>query len=136
VSLRLLDTNIWIALARKEPAVITRLRKLAPAEVATCSVVRAELMFGARNSRRVAENLEGFHRLLEPFISLPFDDLAADRYGAIRAMLEHAGTPIGANDLLIASIALANDCVLVTRNRREFERVEGLRLEVWPQAAH
>ena len=131
MSLHLLDTNIWIALAHGEPGPEARLRKLLPSQVATCAVVRAELMFGARKSRRVTENLDGFRRLLEPFVSLPFDDRAADQYGVVRATLEQAGTPIGANDLLIASIALAHDCLLVTRNSREFERVVGLRVAVW-----
>ena len=132
VSLRLLDTDIWIALARGEPGVARRLRSLDPAQVASCSVVRAELMFGARKSQRVAENIEGFVRLLAPFVSLSFDDFAAGHYGLIRATLERAGTPVGANDLLIASIALAHDCLLVTRNSREFERIVGLRVETWP----
>jgi tRNA(fMet)-specific endonuclease VapC len=131
LSLHLLDTNIWIALAARETVPVNRLRRLAPEQVAGCSVVRAELMFGARKSRRVAENLEGFRRLLDPFISLPFDDAAAGHYGILRATLERAGTPIGANDLMIASIALTHDSILVTRNTREFERVVGLRLEVW-----
>jgi len=129
--LRLLDTNIWIALARGEPGLAARLRSLHPSQVATCSIVRAELMFGARKSQRVGENLAGFRSLLEPFVSLPFDDLAAGHYGIIRATLERAGTPVGANDLLIAAIALAHDCLLVTRNSREFERVAGLRVEMW-----
>lgn len=130
--MRLLDTDIWIALAHGRPSTLARLRSLDPAQVATSSIVRAELMFGARKSQRVAENLEGFRRLLEPFVSLPFDDLAAGHYGLIRATLERAGTSVGANDLLIASIALAHDCLLVTRNSREFEGVVGLRVETWP----
>ena len=132
MSLRLLDTEIWIALARGEPGLAARLQSLDPAHVASCSIVRAELMFGARKSRRVNENMEGFQRLLAPFVSLAFDDLAAGHYGLVRAALERAGTPVGANNLLIASIALAHDCLLVTRNSREFERVVGLRLETWP----
>jgi tRNA(fMet)-specific endonuclease VapC len=88
-------------------------------------------MFGARKSQRVGDNLASFRRLLDPFVSLPFDDRAADHYGMLRATLEQAGTPIGANDLMIASIALAHDCCLVTRNSREFERVAGLRVESW-----
>ncbi len=131
MSLYLLDTNIWIALARDEVEVVKRVRKMDPSRIACCSVVRAELMFGARKSRRVAENLAGFGRLLEPFVSLPFDDRAASHYGILRATLEQAGTPIGANDLLIASIALAQDCILVTRNGREFARVAGLQVEAW-----
>ena len=129
MSLHLLDTNIWIALARNESRAVRWLSKLSPAQVASCSVVRAELMFGARKSFRVSENLTGFQELLAPFVSLVFDDRAAEHYGVIRAMLEQAGMPIGANDLLIAAIALAHDCILVTHNRREFQRVVGLRVE-------
>jgi tRNA(fMet)-specific endonuclease VapC len=131
VSLHLLDTNIWIAVANGEPGAVARLKQLSPEQVATCSIVNAELMFGVRKSRRVEENLQGFRRLLEPFVSFPFDDRAAEHYGMARAALERAGTPIGANDLLIASIALANDCLLVTRNNGEFQRVAGLRVESW-----
>ena len=127
----LLDTNIWIALARGEDALRMRLAKLKPSQIFCCSVVRAELMFGARKSRQVDRNLDGFFHLLQPFQSLPFDDDAAGHYGLIRAVLEKAGTPIGANDLLIASIALQRDLVLVTRNQRQFARVPGLRTEEW-----
>ena len=45
--------------------------------------------------------------------------------------LASAGTPIGAYDLQIAALALANNLILVTHNTREFERVDGLRLEDW-----
>src|SRR5262245_46770857 len=121
MSLFLLDTNVWIALANNEPGVVRQVQPTDPTAIGRCPTVRGELMFGARKSRRVDENLAGFRRLLEPFASLPFDDLAADHYGMIRATLERAGTPIGANDLMIASIARSRDCVLVTRNQREFE---------------
>ena len=127
----LLDTNIWIGLARGERKLLDRLERLSPAQIFSCSVVRAELLFGARKSHRVDQNLEGFEHLLEPFESAPFDDRAAGHYGLIRASLERAGTPVGANDLMIASVALARDFVLVTRNSREFARVPGLRVEEW-----
>lgn len=68
---------------------------------------------------------------MSEFVSLPFDDQSAVIYGQIRAQLAAPGTPIGPNDLLIASIALANNLILVTHNTREFSRVEGLRLEDW-----
>ena len=127
----LLDTNIWIGLAKGESGLRDRLAALAPQQIFSCSVVRAELMFGARKSQQVDRNLEGFERLLEPFESAPFDDEAATHYGLVRAMLEKAGMPIGANDLLIAAIALRRDFVLVTRNHGEFARVPGLRIEMW-----
>ena len=94
-------------------------------------MVRAELIFGARKSARVAANLAGFRGSLEPFESLPFDDTVAGEYGLIRTQLESGGTPIGANDLQIAAIALAADCMVVTRNRHELERVPGLQVGYW-----
>ena len=127
----LLDTNIWIGLARGEAGLQKRLQGLRVSLVHCCSVVRGELEFGARKSQRVEANLSGFARLLAPFDSAPFDDGAAARYGVIRAVLEAAGTPIGGNDLMIAAVALARDWVVVSRNAREFVRVPGLRVEVW-----
>jgi tRNA(fMet)-specific endonuclease VapC len=127
----LLDTNIWIGLAKREQGLLARLAGLSPSQVFSCSVVRGELFSGARKSQRVESNLEGFGRLLLPYQSVPFDDEAAGHYGLIRAVLEKAGTPIGANDLQIAAIALRWDFVLVTRNHREFLRVPSLRVEEW-----
>ena len=127
----LLDTNIWFGLARGESGLRERLGRVPPTQIFCCSVVRAELLFGARRSQRVDENLEGFGRLLQPFESVPFDDMAAGSYDLIRAVLEKAGTPLGANDMLVAAIALTRDFTLVTRNSREFARVPGLRVEAW-----
>ena len=46
-------------------------------------------------------------------------------------MLRRNGTPIGGNDLLIAAHARYLDVLLVTNNTKEFERVDGLKLENW-----
>ncbi|MFM6307447.1 MAG: PIN domain-containing protein, partial [Dolichospermum sp.] len=59
------------------------------------------------------------------------DDISALNAGKIRAQLANLGTPIGYNDLLIASIALSHDLILVTHNTKEFVRVEGLKIEDW-----
>ena len=128
----LLDTNICIALLAQKDAV---LRKTylghAPSDLLLCSVVKAELIFGARNSDRVELNMKRLEHFWAPLESLSFDDLAASHYGEIRAILKRAGTPIGGNDLQIAAIARANNLTLVTRNQDEFRRVVGLRVEAW-----
>lgn len=125
----LLDTDVCIAfLNGKEPA-LQRLFRTASAELRLCSVVKAELNFGARSSAKVDENLLRLRPFFEAIDSLDFDGAAAEQYGLIRAQLKRAGTPIGPNELLIASIALAHDASLATRNVREFTRVPALRLE-------
>jgi tRNA(fMet)-specific endonuclease VapC len=128
----LLDTNICIPLInRTDAALRERLLAERPDEVVLCSVVKAELAFGALSSRNVAENLDRLRRFCTGFTSLPFDDAAAEHYGNLRSLLKREGRPIGANDLLIASVALAASSTLVTRNIGEFSRVPGLRVDVW-----
>jgi tRNA(fMet)-specific endonuclease VapC len=129
---RLLDTNICIAfLNGSDPAVRDRLLAEQADDLALCSIVKAELLYGARNSIHVESNLRKLERFFEPFRSFEFGDAAADWYGQIRAHLRRSGQLIGANDLMIAAIALAEDATLVTRNHDEFRRVVGLRLETW-----
>jgi tRNA(fMet)-specific endonuclease VapC len=129
---KLLDTNICIAfLTGRQPAVRDKLLSLPRDEIVLCSVVRAELLYGARNSERVDQNLARLSAFFAPFRSLPFDDEAAERYGEIRALLRRQGTPIGGNDMMIAAIAASSGATLVTRNQDEFRRVAGLRVESW-----
>ena len=128
----LLDTNACIALLNgTSPPLVERLRGCTPSDVCLCSVVKAELIFGARHSVRVNDNLRLLDRFFGAFRSLPFDDAAAAAYGATRHDLEQRGLPIGANDLLIASIALVHQAVLVTANVGEFSRIFGLHVENW-----
>ncbi len=130
--MRILDTSVCIGwLSGKDLSVKRQLATLKRDEIALCSVVKAELLYGARASKRVRENLERLEALFALFPSLPFDDEASAQYGVLRAQLKRAGTPIGGNDMLIASIALASDATLVTRKEKEFRMVPGLRVEVW-----
>jgi tRNA(fMet)-specific endonuclease VapC len=128
----LLDTDVCVALLKgRDQELRQRYLSTNPAELFLCSVVKGELLFGARNSAQVDRNLRRLDRFWEPLGSVSFDDLAAAHYGELRATLKRAGTPIGGNDLLIAAIARANDMTLVTRNQDEFRRVVGLRVDSW-----
>lgn len=111
--------------------VTAHLRRHPVNEIVLCSVVKAELLTGAHKSRRLVENLAIIEEFAAPLVSHPFDDQAAERHASIRADLERAGTPIGPNDLLIAAIALARKCILVTSNVREFGRISGLEIADW-----
>ena len=129
----LLDTNSCVDHLRKGRGsnITARLAAAVPRGVALCSVVMAELLYGAHRSVRKTQTLIQVQSFCRQFQSLPFDDQAAEEYGLIRAHLASLGTPIGPNDLMIASIALANGLTVVTHNTSEFSRVPGLKFEDW-----
>lgn len=128
----LLDTNLCIGYLRgRSLAIRERFHAARPQDLVVCSVVKAELLYGAQRSHFPERNLASLRMFLAPLRSLAFDDECAERYAEIRVRLEKAGTLIGPNDLLIAAIARVHGATLVTHNVREFSRVEGLRLEDW-----
>ena len=128
----LLDTNTCIRyLNGGAPAIRTHLAAVPLAEIAVCAPVKAELYYGAARSQNPARSLARQEAFLRVFVSLAFDDHAARFYGRIKADLAARGTPVGANDLLIAAIALAAELTLVTHNTSEFGRISGLALEDW-----
>ncbi|CAN5331857.1 type II toxin-antitoxin system VapC family toxin [soil metagenome] len=128
----LLDTNVCIHLLNQsDPHIQQQFRSRSPGEIALCSVVRAELLYGAYRSTRVDANLQRLRLFYSPLQSLPFDDHCAEHYALIRTDLAAQGKLIGPNDLMIAAIARAVEATLVTRNTGEFGRVAGLRLEDW-----
>jgi len=127
-----LDTDICIhVINRKPPEILSRVRDYDIGEVGISSITYAELRFGVENSAKVDEDLDRLERFLLPLEIVPFDAEAGRNYGRIRSELKRLGCPIGSNDLLIASHALALDATLVTNNVRELSRISGLRVEQW-----
>jgi tRNA(fMet)-specific endonuclease VapC len=131
----LLDTNIVIPILNEsDPAAARRLNEelVLGTPIVMSTIVLFELRYGiARSVRR--ERNEG---VLAQFMTLPltvapFEDDDATHAGDIRAYLERDGTPVGAYDTLIAAQARRRGAVLVTRNRREFDRVPGLMVTDW-----
>lgn len=128
------DTNVWINYLNPGASPVKeKFLTVSAMDILLCSVVKAELFFGAYKSSKKEANLVLLEKLSGQFNSLPFDDTASQIYGRIRADLATRGKPIGPNDLMIAAIALANNVTLVTHNTREFERVAGLKLEDWEE---
>ncbi len=127
----LLDTNTCVGFLKGHPNIVERLGQHHHGEVRLSSVVKAELYYGAWASAQTAKNLLSLERFCRPFVSLSFDDLCAGVYGRLRADLRRMGKPIGPNDMLIATTALAHGLTLVTHNVREFAQVPGLKLEDW-----
>lgn len=127
-----LDTNTCIRIINgRSPEARARMLATPASEIVVCSIVRAELWYGSQKSQTPERTREKQDMFLNPFASAGFDDTTAAVYARIRAHLEKQGTPIGALDMLIAAIAVANEHVLVTNNTREFQRVPDLQIEDW-----
>jgi tRNA(fMet)-specific endonuclease VapC len=128
----LLDTNICIYIRREKPErVLRHFGRVSPGDAAISVITYGELLYGVtKSSQREAalEALREFVRLVPP---LPMPENAAEVCGFIRADLEARGETIGANDLWIASHALACGLTLVTNKGKEFRRVRGLKVQNW-----
>ena len=131
----LLDTNAFVDHLRNGPESKVTLRILSTQQdsVFLCSMVLAELLYGAIRSGKANEaaNQKAIALLQKAFPCLAFDEKASRHYARIRSDLQASGQMIGPNDLIIASIAMANDATLVTHNSSEFRRIPGLTLEDW-----
>jgi tRNA(fMet)-specific endonuclease VapC len=132
----LLDTNTCIyVINKKSQAIVERIRKKKPEDVAVSSITLAELEYGVSRSQYPDRNRVALLQFLFPFMIVDFDQMAAQEYGTIRTKLESIGKPIGPMDMLIAAQAKALNLIVVTNNEKEFKRVEGLRIENWCKAA-
>ena len=132
----ILDSNTISYYFRGDPLVVPRLQALRPADLAVPAVVEYELRYGLLRlpSEAATPRLAALAKFLQPLQLLPFDSECAFQAARIRVELEAAGTPIGPHDTLIAATALRYQATLVTRNVREFSRVQGLQWLNWHEA--
>lgn len=127
----MLDTNICIYVINNKPLhVFEKFKQFELGQLAISSITAAELAFGVEKSGS-ERNKQALNKFLTPLEILPYDDQMIWHYAKLRQNLQSTGKTIGSLDMLIAAHALALDMVLVTNNLKEFERVEGLKLENW-----
>ena len=124
----MLDTNAVSAIAKGQAGDLSDF--LNDKQICVSVIAEAELRFGlARRAvnadlRRIVENFLGSVDIL------PWTSACAQRYGLLRTELEALGKPLAPMDLLIATHALAEGCVLISADRA-FSRVPGLRVLDW-----
>ena len=127
--MRVLDSDHCIAILRGQLDLRDKVKPDDELAITTISI--GELAHGAHRSKSPADNLARLDVLLAALIVLPYDEVSARRFGALKASLEHAGTPLHDLDLQIASIAMENNAPFLTHNRKHFERIASLTLEDW-----
>jgi tRNA(fMet)-specific endonuclease VapC len=127
-----LDTNICIYAVKGEfPGIRRQMQSLTPEMIRIPSMVKAELLVGARKSTNPQRALLVVEKFLSPYAIVPFCERAAVVYSVLRSELEKKGKTIGPYDLIIASTVLASRGTLITRNTREFSRISGLEFQDW-----
>lgn len=127
--MKILDSDHWIALLRG--TLDLRGRVAADEELAITAISVGELVYGAERSNRPAEKLLELDTLLATIVIVPYDDIAAHRFGRLKMMLEQRGERLDDADLQIAATVLSLGVPLVTHNNRHFGRIHGLELEDW-----
>jgi len=128
------DTDIYTNVIRKIPSkkLIDRLKEVPRRDQFTTAITIGEVFYGITKSSNRLRLLKLFETVLLPRATiLPFDFLAAKKYGEIRSFLEKQGTPLEHADLQIAAIALSRNMTLITGNIRHFKRVPNLKVEKW-----
>jgi predicted nucleic acid-binding protein len=132
----LLDTNVLSELMREQPApeVLRWFAAHAAGDMATSSVTQAEILTGIAlmpEGRRKKVLAQAAAQMFEQDFSNPclsFDSEAAERYALVVANRQRLGQPMSVEDAQIAAIALVAGLVVVTRNTKDFENIEGLEL--------
>ena len=127
----LLDTDTCIYWIKDINSVRTKVREIRWKQICICSITVAELYFGAYNSQRVVENLNRAEDFIQNLPVVPLTDPVLKKYGELKAELRRIGQTIAEFDLLIASVAVAENYTLVTNNTRHYSRISNLQLENW-----
>ena len=133
--LYLLDTKVLLEVIRNPHGLCAeRMQSESAGSLCTSIMVAAELRFGA--AKKGAPQLSArVDQLLDALDIFSLGSGADLHYATLRCELERRGTPIGANDMLIAAHALSLEAVLVTDNTAEFARVMGLEVQNWLRPA-
>jgi tRNA(fMet)-specific endonuclease VapC len=127
----LLDTDTCIDVLRGVKTVARKLEQLSPDDCCVSVISAFELYAGVYFTRHPEREKWKVDKLFYLLSVIPFDQVAAEEAARLRNDFQHAGTPIGPYDLLIAAQAIRSKYTLVSANIREFSRIESLNLESW-----
>ena len=128
----MLDTNICSYILKNHPAAVKlKFEEVGAGNICISAIVLAELYYGAARHPKGIVIRREIDNFVSRLVVIPWDENAADHYGAIRASLEKAGTLVGAMDMFIAAHARSCAATLVTNNLKEFDRIKGLTLLNW-----
>lgn len=126
----LLDTNICIYMFKGLYGLPERIRTVGFGEFAISEITLAELIFGVYRSNRIAQNRTVVDEFAKHITIIPISGVM-DIYGQEKARLLSRGQPISDFDLFIGATAITHGLTVITRNVREFQRIQNLNIENW-----
>ena len=127
----LLDTNICIYLINGNEILKKKICEIGLFSLSISNATLAELYFGAYNSQKVSANIKRIEAFKKNLNVYSDSDISAEAFGRFKSKLRVQGKIVEDFDILIASIAHANECILVTNNPDHFERIDELEIENW-----
>ena len=126
-----LDSDIIIEHFRGNEKVRLHSDFISKARLFVTPVTLCELFRGAFLSNKVQENLLLVDKLLEKVDMLQFDKYACEIFGKDYGLLKKQGKLTQDNDLMTASLCVANNITLITRNKKHYENIPHLKVEEW-----
>jgi tRNA(fMet)-specific endonuclease VapC len=125
----LADTDWVINYQRGIVPVVHLINSLLPDGIGLSVISLAELYDGILGSPDPSSSERALRDFLAAGVSIvDIDEAVCWRFASERRRLRTAGTPIADFDLLIGTTALQHNLTLLTNNRRNFERLSGLRI--------
>ena len=125
----LIDSDILIYFLKGKQEVVERLSQIPLDDLYISRINYTELIYGAYNSAKIEQNLKLIEPFLENFTVLEFTKTSSLIFAKEKAKLKKSGKIIADMDLMIASIAIENDCTLISNNIKHFDRIQNLKLE-------
>ena len=125
----LIDSDILIYFLKGKQEVVERLSQIPINSLYISRINYTELIYGAYNSTKINQNLKVIEPFLESFQVLELTKTSSLIFAKEKARLKKNGNIIADMDLMIASIAIENDCTLISNNIKHFDRVQNLKLE-------
>ena len=129
----LFDTDFLIGYLRNNAQAVSKMRLLLQAKN-FCFITPVnihELIKGAYLSKNVEENFNKAYTLIQSLNFVAFDKQSVFLSGKLFVEQEKKGQISGENDIFIAAIALRYGLVLLTRNKKHFQDISGLKMEEW-----
>ncbi len=126
----LLDTNICIYFFKGQFRLKEKINKIGFNNFAISEITLAELLFGAEKSEQKEKNLKVVNDFSDKIIIIPIFT-AIRIYAKEKARLQAKGMKISDFDLFIGATSIANNMTMITRNVREFKRIENIKIENW-----